>query len=87
VANHSGARIGYDSVFHYNQRHGLDDAFIRQNGLIEVRWLRLIEVKANLIRAYQTQADPLFNGEDIPVVPEVFLVPQGLARSSKGGHT
>jgi hypothetical protein len=79
--------MAYYSDFHCNQRHGPDDAFIRQNGLVEVRWSRLIEAKANLIRACQAQADALFNGEDIPVVPEVFVVRQGLAMSSMGGHT
>ena len=43
-------------------------AWWRRNGS------RLIEAKADLIRAYRTQVPTLFPGDgSIPVVPEVFL--------------
>ena len=75
AAERSGARIAYYSDFPYNQRHPPDDAFVRRNGLVEARWSRLIEAKADLIRAYRTQARALFHGDSIPIVPEVFFFP------------
>lgn len=84
AAERSGARIGYYSDFPYNQRHLPDDAFIRRSGLVETRWSRLIDTKADLIRAYRTQASALFNGESIPIVPEVFFLPDGMAKSPQG---
>ena len=77
AAERSEARIVYYSDFPYNQRHPPDDAFVRRNGLVEARWSRLIEAKAELIRAYRTQARALFPGGGIPVVPEVFFFPDG----------
>ena len=75
AAERSGARVAYYSDFPYNQRHSPDDTFVRRNGLVEARWSRLIEAKAELIRAYRTQARALFAGGKIPIVPEVFFFP------------
>ncbi len=75
VAERSEAPVAYYSDFPYNQRRSPDDAFVRRNGLVEARWSRLIEAKADLIRAYRTQARALFPGGDIPIVPEVFFFP------------
>ena len=79
AAELSGARIGYYSDFPYNQRHLPDDAFIRRSGLVEAQWSRLIDTKADLIRAYRTQAHALFNDGNIPIAPEVFFLPDGIA--------
>ena len=75
AAERSGAQVGYYSDFPYNQRHPAVPAFVQRNGLVEARWSRLIEAKAELIRAYRTQARALFGGGGIPVVPEVFFIP------------
>jgi LmbE family N-acetylglucosaminyl deacetylase len=86
AAERSGARVAYYSDFPYNQRHSPDDAFVRRNGLAEVRWSRLIEVKAELIRAYQTQATALFDDGYIPVVPEVFFFRDGAKNCPQEGN-
>jgi LmbE family N-acetylglucosaminyl deacetylase len=75
AAERSGTRIVYYSDFPYNQRHRADLAFVRRKGLVEARWPRLTEAKAELIRAYRTQAGALFPGGRIPLVPEVFFMP------------
>jgi LmbE family N-acetylglucosaminyl deacetylase len=85
AAERSGAWVGYYSDFPYNQRHPLDDAFVRQKRLTETRWSQLIEAKIDLIRVYRTQARALFDNGDIPAVPEVFFFPEGHANFSRGG--
>jgi hypothetical protein len=77
AAERSGARVGYYSDFPYNQRQPAVPAFARRNGLVEARWPLLIEAKPELITAYRTQARALFPGGVIPVVPEVFFLPDG----------
>ena len=77
AAERGKAQIIYYSDFPYNQRHPPDDAFIRRNGLVEVQWSRQIEAKADLIQAYRTQARALFPSGVIPVVPEIFFLPDG----------
>ena len=57
----------------YNQRHPVHTRFIRRNGLVEARWSRLAEAKAELVRAYGSQVQALFPGGRIPLVPEVFF--------------
>jgi LmbE family N-acetylglucosaminyl deacetylase len=74
AAERSGARVAYYSDFPYNQRHRPDGAFIRRHGLIEARWSRL-SAKAELIKAYQTQAPALFRDGQIPLRPEAFYFP------------
>lgn len=81
AAELSGARIGYYSDFPYSQRYPPDNAFIRRNGLVEARWSRLIDTKADLIRGYQTQVHGLFKDGRIPIVPEVFFLPYGIANA------
>ena len=73
VAERSDARVVYYSDFPYNQRYSPDRAFIRRNGLVGTQWTRLIDAKADLIRAYGTQVCALFPDGSIPVVPEVFF--------------
>jgi LmbE family N-acetylglucosaminyl deacetylase len=80
AAERSGAPVAYYSDFPYSRRTAADQAFVQRNGLIEARWPRL-SAKAELIRAYQTQAHALFPGGRIPLVPEVFFV------SRPSGHT
>jgi len=75
VAERSDARVVYFSDFPYNQQYPPDHAFIRRYGLVETHWARLIEAKADLIRAYRTQVRALFPDGSIPVVPEVFFIP------------
>jgi LmbE family N-acetylglucosaminyl deacetylase len=75
AAERSGTRVVYYSDFPYNQSHPADQAFVRRNGLVETRWPPLTEAKAELIRAYRTQARALFPGGRIPLVPEVFFMP------------
>jgi LmbE family N-acetylglucosaminyl deacetylase len=77
AAERSGALVGYYSDFPYNQRHPAVPAFVQRDGLVEVRWPLLIEAKPELIAAYRTQARALFPGGAIPVVPEVFFLPDG----------
>jgi hypothetical protein len=75
AAERSGADIAYYSDFPHNQHHTADRAFIRRNGLVEARWPRSLEAKAELVRAYGTQTGALFPGGRIPLVPEVFFFP------------
>ena len=84
AAERSGARVVYYSDFPYNQRHRAEETFVRRNGLIEARWSRLTEAKAELIRAYQTQSRALFPGDRIPLVPEVFFFPGDPDTPAKG---
>lgn len=79
-----GTGVVYYSDFPYNQRHPADPAFIRRNGLVEARWSRRLDAKAELVRAYRTQAHALFPGGRIPLVPEVFFLPGSLASGGTG---
>jgi LmbE family N-acetylglucosaminyl deacetylase len=83
AAERSGARVVYYSDFPYNLRHLPNGDFVRRNGLVEARWSLLVEKKANLVRAYETQVQALFKGAHIPLVPEVFFY----APSSVGGSS
>jgi hypothetical protein len=78
AAERSAARVVYYSDFPYNQRNPGYTAFIRRNGLVEKRWFEQAQAKAELIRAYRTQAPALFKGGHIPLVPEVFFVPSDM---------
>ena len=73
AAERSGARLVYYSDFPYNQRAPVPDGFIRRKGLVETQWSELTQAKADLIRAYGTQVHALFQGGEIPLVPEVFF--------------
>jgi LmbE family N-acetylglucosaminyl deacetylase len=68
----SGAEVVYYSDFPYNQTQSPDQDFIVRNGLVELRWTQRIAAKADLIRSYKTQVGALFDGDRIPVAPEVF---------------
>lgn len=81
AAELSAARVGYYSDFPYNQRHLPDDTFIRRSGLVEARWSRLIDSKADLIREYRTQVHGLFKDGRIPIASEVFFVPDAIANA------
>ncbi len=69
----------YYSDFPYNQRYGVDAAFARRHALIPTTWTARLASKPAMVRAYRTQADNLFPGGRIPLVPEVYMVPRGLA--------
>jgi hypothetical protein len=73
AAERAKAQVVFYCDFPYNQRHLFDDDFPRRHGLVEMRWSELIEAKAELIRAYETQVRALFKGGPIPPVPEVFF--------------
>jgi len=79
AAERSGANIIYYSDFPYNQRHPADPALIQGKRLVEAQWSRHLEAKAELVRAYRSQAHALFPGGRIPLVPEVFLFEGPLA--------
>jgi LmbE family N-acetylglucosaminyl deacetylase len=73
AAERSGARLVYYSDFPYNQRARLPESMIQRKGLMETQWCEVTLAKANLIQAYKTQVQALFQGGDIPLVPEVFF--------------
>jgi len=73
AAERSGVRIVYYSDFPYNQRDPVDDAFIQRNGLVETRWFESADAKAEMIRAYGTQVQALFQSGQIPLVPEAYF--------------
>jgi LmbE family N-acetylglucosaminyl deacetylase len=77
AAELSGRNVVYYSEFPYNQRHTIDPEFVRRNGLIPITWSMHLATKPTLVRAYGTQANALFPGGRIPVVPEVYLLPRG----------
>jgi LmbE family N-acetylglucosaminyl deacetylase len=85
AAEHSGARVAYYSDFPYNLRHQAVPAFVRHRGLVEERWSRQLDAKAELVSAYQTQATALFPGGRIPRVPEVFF--SGVTDTPRTGVT
>ncbi|MGW7200632.1 PIG-L deacetylase family protein [Streptomyces chryseus] len=74
AAELSGEPVVYYSDFPYNQRHCLDPAFVERNALVGVEWSRELTTKVALVRAYRSQADALFPGGRIPVVPELYLL-------------
>jgi LmbE family N-acetylglucosaminyl deacetylase len=76
AAELSRKRMGYYSDFPYNTRYSVDPSFVQRNSLVQATWSHDLASKLPLIRAYQTQVDLLFPGEKIPVVPEVYLLPQ-----------
>ncbi|MFF7891648.1 PIG-L deacetylase family protein [Streptomyces sp. NPDC007907] len=77
AAELSGRTVVYYSDFPYNQQHRLDLDFVERNALVEVEWSRQLAPKVELVRGYRSQADALFPGGVIPVVPEVYLLADG----------
>lgn len=85
AAECSGAQVIYYSDFPYNRRHVPDGDFVRRHGLIETRWSQLVDEKADLVRAYETQVQALFHESRIPLAPEVFFyAPSSIGRPSGG---
>ena len=85
AAEQSGAPVVYYSDFPYNQRHRPDGDFVRRHGLVEAHWSLLIEEKADLVRAYQTQVRALFPGGHIPLTSEdFFYAPSSIGSSPSG---
>ncbi len=85
AAERSGARVVYYSDFPYNQRDPVYNAFIKCNDLVETRWFELAEAKVELVRAYGSQVQALFNDGHIPPVPEVFFSVRAVGTSLSGG--
>jgi LmbE family N-acetylglucosaminyl deacetylase len=85
AAERAGAQVIYYSDFPYNRLHSPDVAFLQRNGLVETRWSRLVEEKADLVRRYETQVQALFKGGHIPPAPEVFFHAPGSAGRPPGG--
>jgi LmbE family N-acetylglucosaminyl deacetylase len=75
AAELSGKRLAYYSDFPYNIRYPVDLSFVQRNSLSQATWSDDLAAKQPLIRAYRTQADSLFPGGEIPVAPEVYLLP------------
>ncbi|AVV45723.1 PIG-L family deacetylase [Streptomyces sp. ID05-04B] len=84
AAELSGAPVVYYSDFPYNQRNGLDPRFVERNALVEVEWARELAAKPALVRGYRSQADALFPGGRIPLVPETYMLTDG-ERTGDGG--
>lgn len=74
AAELSGVPVIYYSDFPYNQQHSLDPGFVERNALVEVEWSRELAAKSALVRRYHSQADALFPGGGIPMVPEIFML-------------
>jgi LmbE family N-acetylglucosaminyl deacetylase len=83
AAELSRKRVAYYSDFPYNTRHSIDPSFVQRNSLVQATWSHDLDAKLALIRAYRTQVDALFPGGKIPIVPEVYLLPD----SSKSPRT
>jgi LmbE family N-acetylglucosaminyl deacetylase len=77
AAERNGGDVAYYSEFPYNQRHEVDAGFARRNALIQTTWALELAAKTALILAYRSQADALFPSGRIPLVPEVYLFPNG----------
>lgn len=75
AAELSGRPVVFYSDFPYNQQHDVDRAFCVRNAPVAVAWSHGLADKQALIRAYRTQADLLFPSGDIPLVPEIYLLP------------
>jgi LmbE family N-acetylglucosaminyl deacetylase len=76
AAELSRKRVAYYSDFPYNMRHLADPAFVERNALLPMVWARGLAAKPALIRGYRTQSGALFRGDQIPLVPEVYLFPR-----------
>jgi LmbE family N-acetylglucosaminyl deacetylase len=85
AAERSEALVIYYGDFPYNQRHVPDGDFVRRHGLVEAHWSLLIEEKADLVRAYETQVQALFPGGHIPLTSEDFFYAPSTAGGSPGG--
>ena len=75
AAELSRKRVAYYSDFPYNTRYSVDLSFVQRKSLVQATWTHDLAAKLPLIRAYRTQVDALFPGGNIPVVPEVYLLP------------
>jgi LmbE family N-acetylglucosaminyl deacetylase len=75
AAEMSRKRVVYYSDFPYNMRHSADPGFVQRNALRHATWSHGLPAKAALVRAYRTQVDALFPNGEIPLMPEVYLVP------------
>jgi LmbE family N-acetylglucosaminyl deacetylase len=83
--------VTYYSDFPYNLRYSVDPSFVQRNSLVQATWSQDLAAKLPLIRAYRTQVNALFPGGKVPVVPEVYLLPQTqqclpLGFAARGGH-
>jgi LmbE family N-acetylglucosaminyl deacetylase len=76
AAQTSGKRVAYYSDFPYNTLFRTDLSFARENSLVQATWSQDLAAKQPLIRGYRTQVDALFPEGEIPVVPEVYLLPE-----------
>ena len=87
AAELSRKRVAYYSDFPYNMRQSADPSFIQRNALVQVTWERGLAAKPALIRAYRTQARALFPGDELPVVPEVYLFPGQQQSAGSPSHS
>lgn len=75
----SGLPAVYYSDFPYNLRAAPDPAFTGPLAATELSFARGLDAKAELVRGYRTQVGALFPDGTVPRVPEVYLVPSGVA--------
>ena len=75
AAELSRKRVGYYSDFPYNTRYCIDRSFVQRISLVQASWSHDVAAKLPLIREYRTQVNEIFPGGEIPVVPEVYLLP------------
>jgi LmbE family N-acetylglucosaminyl deacetylase len=75
AAELSWKQVAYYSDFPYNMRYRVDPSFVQRNALVQTTWSHDLVAKLALIRGYRTQVGAIFPGGEIPVVPEVYLLP------------
>lgn len=76
AAELSRKHVVYYSDFPYNIRHSTDATFVQRGGLTQATWSGNLSAKPALIRAYRTQVEALFPGGDIPLLPEIYFLPE-----------
>jgi LmbE family N-acetylglucosaminyl deacetylase len=80
AAERSHSPVIYYSDFPYNLCGAVDGAFARRHALVKATWGHGLKEKAALIRGYRSQFPALFPDGHVPTVPEVYMMPDHLAR-------
>ncbi|MBN0048228.1 PIG-L family deacetylase [Streptomyces actuosus] len=76
AAELSGRRVVYYADFPYDRRDVPDAAFVQRNSLGRpVAWTLGLQAKAASVLGYRTQAQAMFPGGQVPLVPEFYLFP------------
>jgi LmbE family N-acetylglucosaminyl deacetylase len=85
AAERSHSPVVYYSDFPYSLRGSVDGAFARRHVFAEATWRHGLKEKAALIRGYRSQFSALFPDGHVPTIPEVYMVPDHLARCLYAG--